>query len=398
MRQRILLPNGCYCSKLSVFPKDWNKGNPDLSKQWYISYRFHDPIRPRPKQVIIKGMNEYRTLTERRDIVKTLLEQEMYMLMTMGYNPFEKKYVDPACSGFDIDPGTSLTKALAFAFDKLTCTPETKRDIRSMLKYFNKAAGEIGVSHYRVEDIRKKHVRAVLERLSVTKKKWSSNLFNHYRKYLSVLFSELCDRDAIESNPIRDIAKQKTVKRIRLELTPAERIRVNDFLKSNYYPLWRFMQIFFHSGCRESEMCRLKVEDVNLANQEFKIMVMKGRSHSEQLRPVKDIILPLWQEIISECREGDYLFSVGLKPGPVAIDPRQVTRRWRTHVKAKLNIKADFYSLKHSNLDETAASLDIGHAQAMAGHTTPVVTMGYYTQGERKRQMEKLKKVGNPFT
>lgn len=63
-----------------------------------------------------------------------------------------------------------------------------------------------------------------------------------------------------------------------------------------------------------------------------------------------------------------------------------------------LGIKGDFYSLKHSNLDETAAALDINAAAAMAGHTTPVITLKHYAHGEKERQHERLKKVANTFS
>lgn len=37
------LPNGCYCSKLAVYPKNWKQVNASTKKNWYIWYRFYDP-------------------------------------------------------------------------------------------------------------------------------------------------------------------------------------------------------------------------------------------------------------------------------------------------------------------------------------------------------------------
>jgi hypothetical protein len=102
------------------------------------------------------------------------------------------------------------------------------------------------------------------------------------------------------------------------------------------------------------------------------------------------------------CGPEDFVFSKGLKPGIKQIRADQITRRWRRHVKGKvenggLGITADFYSLKHLNLDETAAVLDSKDASAMASHTTPVITIKHYLTNETERQNTRLQKVANPF-
>jgi hypothetical protein len=76
----------------------------------------------------------------------------------------------------------------------------------------------------------------------------------------------------------------------------------------------------------------------------------------------------------------------------------QITKRWKKYVKGGMGITADFYSLKHLNLDETAEALSIEDAAKMAAHTTPVITMEVYAIGEKERQDQRLKKVRNPFS
>jgi len=63
-------------------------------------------------------------------------------------------------------------------------------------------------------------------------------------------------------------------------------------------------------------------------------------------------------------KKEDYIFSKYLETGKTSNRPEQITRRWKRHVKDKLGIEADFYSLKHLNTDETAALLDLGDAAA----------------------------------
>ena len=49
-------------------------------------------------------------------------------------------------------------------------------------------------------------------------------------------------------------------------------------------------------------------------------------------------------------------------------------------MKVPMGIKADVYSLKHLNTNETAALLGIVDAAAHNSHTSTVVTMKYYAQ------------------
>jgi hypothetical protein len=139
------------------------------------------------------------------------------------------------------------------------------------------------------------------------------------------------------------------------------------------------------------------VADVDLINQRFKVMVKKGRGYQEQWRTIKTSVLYLWQELMNEAKPGQVLFSRGLKPGDEMIRREQITRRWYEHVKKKLNVKADFYSLKHTNLDQVAEVLSVNDASKQAGHTTPVVTLNHYLVGEKERQHERLKEVNNAF-
>ena len=107
--------------------------------------------------------------------------------------------------------------------------------------------------------------------------------------------------------------------------------------------------------------------------------------------------MPLWIAQVAGASPENYVFSEGLLPGTTAIKSYQITKRWYRLVKKKLGITADFYSLKHLNTDETAALLDIKDAAAQNSHTSTVITMKHYAFGEKDRQNERLKKVGNKF-
>ncbi len=117
----------------------------------------------------------------------------------------------------------------------------------------------------------------------------------------------------------------------------------------------------------------------------------------EVIKPIKIVALPFWSMAMEGSNPDDYIFSSGLYPGQKSIQAYQITKRWNRHIKKKLGVQEDFYSLKHLNLDETAAILGLNDASAMASHNSPFTTGKYYTINESKRQVERLKSVHNNF-
>ena len=75
----------------AVNPSNWKSCTKStLKKDWYISYYFYDPEFPKPKQVIAKGMNDYKSIDDRRNATKIILDNEIESLKDLGYNPYTK--------------------------------------------------------------------------------------------------------------------------------------------------------------------------------------------------------------------------------------------------------------------------------------------------------------------
>lgn len=256
-----------------------------------------------------------------------------------------------------------------------------------------------------VNAIKKRHMVLLFEKIEECKKKdgfgWSAHAFNMYRSYLGILYKELIKLDIVQANLSYTLERHTLPENIRETLTLEQRAQVNDFLYNNYYTFWRMVHIFFHSAARETEILQVKKEDVSLAEQRFRVTVKKGkRGLRQEWRTIKNIVLPLWVEIMQEAKNKQYLFAKGLVPGDTPIRTEQIARRWKVHVKDKLGITATFYSLKHSNLDEIAKEKGIKVAQQAAGHTSSHITK-LYAQGEesraQQREHEFLKEANNKF-
>lgn len=349
---------------------------------------------------MIKGMNRLTTLTEKQDMIRTLVEYELELLQVRGWNYITKTY--SVVNDSEITEHTPVLTALQYAFTKIQAEPTTKASIKSCLKFITSAMVDLQYDRMRIGDIRRKHLKLVLDKCG----KDSASSYNHYRSYLTMFFKELVEIEAIDSNPARDISKKRDTRRMRQELTKEQRKAVREYLQANKPEFWTFVHIFFHSGSRITELLRVKAEDVDIKGQQFKVLIKKGQQSREEWRPIKDIALPDWEKVLAMAEKTDYLFSEGLLPGPSTIRPEQVGRRWnklkRPADKGGLGITADLYSLKHSNLDETDAALSkhresIKETARMAGHTTPIITMTTYAKGHKGRKDDTLKGVRNEF-
>ncbi|MBC7510887.1 MAG: hypothetical protein H7320_19400 [Ferruginibacter sp.] len=269
----------------------------------------------------------------------------------------------------------------------------------SMLKYVTQASNKLKFNSIEICELKRRHIRFLLDEVKIIRKVFSNSRYNKYRTYIMILLEELMELEAIDANPAKDIRKKKETVVLKDLLTDKQRTDVNTYLYANYRNFWQFLHIFFHSGSRIIELCRVTAKDVDLENQRCKYLLKKGRAWVEVWRPIKNSVLELWAAQIKDAKPDDFIFSVGLVPGVVKISSSQIGRRWNRLVKKNkaLGITADFYSLKHLNTDETAAELDLKDAAAQNSHTSTVITMKHYALGEKERQNERLKNVANKF-
>ena len=405
----IYLPNGCSCSTPSVFPKNWEKGGASLKVNWKIQFYFHDPAfkdkYPHGKYCPMKGnVNRYKSLQERRFVTKILLE-EVTAALKGGFNPITgivKPEVEVQVNENDISPSTPFIIALKIANENMEAG-STKNNIASALKRIEKASFDLKYQNIPISEIDRQHFRRILKECGNQKDAnakslpWSACTFNHYRSYLKMLFAELDEDGIIEHDPISKIKKQKEEKKYKATLNIEQRKKIDEHFKTADPYYHRFIHIFFHSGARPSELLKIKSSDVDIERGTFKITIKKGSYIHEDIRPIKDIVKNYWIEALNECMHGEYLFGKKLMPGGQSCTRDYVTKIWQQVVKLKLKIDIDLYTLKHLNLDETAALLSLKDASAMAGHKSTIITMKHYAFGEKGREMERLKGIKNSF-
>jgi len=395
----ILLPHGCSCSEPSVNPKNWKTGGQSLMKKnWRITYYFRDPEfkeqYPYGKLIPIKGMNRFKTLEERREATRILIDEELYMLKIDGYNPITKLKNGPDIEITpDIDPNTPLCEAILLAKNRIEGEKSTLTDLKSCVKYFNKSARQLRLGLVRVGDIKRAHVRNILDNQQ-KQNKLSNNRYNKVRAYMQMVFKQLILADAIEYNHIDSLPLKKTVKKLNVTFSPEQVEVIKNHLIVKNYNFYRYMQIFFHSGCRSTELFNVKKSDVVLHQEQFKVIVKKGKHYEEQWRAINRNVMNLWQEVMKDAIKDDYIFSINFSPGPTKVAARQVSDKWREQVKVPLGIDINFYMLKHLHTTKVIDLYDNrSFAAGINGHKSTNMNDQHYDVKHQERILNKAKKI-----
>jgi len=288
-----------------------------------------------------------------------------------------------------LHPKLNFVEALKTAYPLLSVSEGVKKELRRIVAKVDKSAIALKME-FPIGAIHSGHIRDLLDPLGLT-----NNEYNKYLTHLSIVLSDLVEKRMVFHNPIRDIKKKKTVKKIRETLEVDELNKIFKILKVDYYTFYRYGMIFFHSGARSAELFRVQKKDVNLAKQEYKVTILKGKVSKEVIKVILPNVLKYWTEIIGECtNDDDFLFTRGLKPSLIPTLPRQIGLRWKRLVKDKYNVTADFYALKHLFLDELDKASDsaLNLSKGMASHETNV-TEKVYLVGRNNRKNEALKKI-----
>ena len=201
----ILLNNNCRIGKLSVTPKNWDS-KPDISVDWYVTYWFYDDNLKQRKQIKIRGMNHLKTVKDRQNQTHALIDKELYLLKERGYNPITNTYEVSDPEDGILSPKTEFIRALRLAFGNITVAKSTMADLEVIIDNVEAGAKKLHLETVPIYDIKKRDIRAIFDYLS-KEHSWSGHSYNKYRSYLMILFGELSEYDAVESNIPRELKK-----------------------------------------------------------------------------------------------------------------------------------------------------------------------------------------------
>lgn len=401
----FLLPNDCKWSGFHVFPPNWKTSKAKRSINWYADYNFIDPQHfdkyPKGKSIRLKrGINQFKTLEERRVAIDKLLE-ETEVLLKNGYNPITEKLVklnkpDKSVPEYsnnaEILPITPFIQAFRIALDNSTNVKECIADMRSVVNSIESAATKLSYLNIPIGEIEVKHIKRCLDLCHKTNPKFSAKRYNKAKAYLSSLFRYLIQEGATQGNMARAVNPMKEETTRILYFKDDEIERIKNHLWTYNRPFYNFMMMFYFSGGRIKEFMRLKGRDVDMVEQTYTTIVKKGKSRWVS-RTIRNVAISFWKEQLKDCGPDDFVFSINLLPGATEINSKQVTRRWRTHVQIPLGIETTFYKLKHLNTDRTLKAVGAKMAAGQNAHVSTKMVEQVYAYNEKKRIHESLKEL-----
>ena len=408
-KERTKLLNGCSRTSVFISPAGYKKftNKSNFPRQWRVKCIFYDPSQtdryPDGFQFVKKFSGD--NLTYLKEEAQLQLEIMNYMLDKKNYNPITHEYMSNKI--VKLHPKLPIIDALKKAHENKSkrWTIGYSNDVLRLVNDIDKILIEIGFKDLLIGDVETWHVKTILDYLNL-----ADRVFNHSRSHLQSLFKELKQFGCTgKENPVNDVEKRIEEIKIREVLTKEEMICVHKYLQTKCYTFFRYGKIFFYAAGRSTEFMKIQKKHVDLDNQEFKVLIKKGKQYTWEKKIILRAAIPYWREILAQCEdEEDYLFSAGLVPGEKPISAKQISRRWKRHVKDSDDIKdnnneiikitADFYTHKHLFLDILDEMSDNrlkdmeAPAQRMANHTTDETT-SIYTKNRDSRKNKDLKSI-----
>ncbi|SMC86900.1 tyrosine-type recombinase/integrase [Chryseobacterium sp. YR221] len=411
MRKKLIkLTNGCSRTEIFISPKEYlefTKSN--FKTKWFIECRFHDP---KHKDKYPNGFPYRRRFSSSNlDILKLTakiyVEEMEDLLDNKKYNPITETYMTERV--VKIHPYIPFVEALRSAHKKLKSdwSPNHAKEVNRCIDHIEKIKYELEFDKLLISDIKTWHIKTILDGLELT-----NSVYNHSISYLMALFKELTQYGCATDNPVNSITRKVEEIKIREVITKEDLRFVLKFLQDKHYTFYQYAQIFFYAAGRSTELMSVQKKHVDIKKQEYKVLIKKKKQYTWVKKVIIRSSIPFWKEVLSECQDDDdYLFSEGLVPGEKSISPKQISRRWKRHVKDTNDIKddegnilkvtADFYTLKHLFLDildeiNSSRVLNIQElqnvAQRMANHDSDDTT-SIYTTGRTGRKNNDLKNL-----
>jgi integrase len=404
----------------------------DLSKEWYVGFRYTDPSTGIRKPIQIRlGINFHRELSTRKkegNAVKKLIEDAL----NQGWNPQRERIEDHivrTTSPSHLITQKPFNEALQFAYDSKepNLSGKSKDDIKGVLKFAKEAAVKISFANMPISDVESTHVKLLLtqigkdrqdaynenrerklqkllakgldlekaNRLTGPPKKWSGNSYNKYREYLQILFSELEELRALKYNPCLKISSKPEIRtNIHRHPTEIEYSLIKKTLSEKHPMFGVYYATLVLTGIRPGELFGIQIKDFDRLNQCFDVHETEGGSKTRSFRkvPIPNTLLKhLGKLNLDNYAPEDYIFTDNFLPGKNRKNRADyATKIWKKLIKDGLGIKVSMYSGKGKGGEmKRNAGIELGVVSGGFGHSSYGMSR-IYLHGEQDRMNQQI--------
>ncbi len=342
----------------------------NIKKRWVIEYYVYNRDVKKKVRRRISGINRIKTLKERREAAKELM-QEINQLLIQGYTEGGSQKgifqadtqvytLKEAFTHFLLIKDTAIKKNTAASYRS------TQRIFCSWLD--SKGLGELALGDFNVTI-----AYSFFDYLK-TERKCANKTYNNYLINLNSIFNFYVSREIIAKNPLDNLSQLKTESGKHVPFTNAQIKRIKERIqKKGDTQLLLFISFLYYTLARPREEVRLlQVRDLR----EKTIFIPSARSKNNKGGHI--IIPPPLEQLIEQYKLRDYpphyyIFTLKGVPGEKHVGKDYFYLRHRQILKElKLTDQAyDLYGWKHTGvINLFSAGADIKAIQQQCRHST----------------------------
>lgn len=231
-------------------------------------------------------------------------------------------------------------------------------NISNFSKFYNKSPELLG----------EKEIRHYLH-YCITEKKLCEGTVNYYNACLKFFYTKVLHRQWNAEN----LPRSKQRKKLPVVLSPEEVNAIFDATKNIKHKAI-FMTIYA-AGLRISEVCNLKIADIDSKN--MQIIVRQGKGNKDRYTMLSTENLKILREYWRIYKPKEYLFLGRSGTNAINIRSVQISLE-KSIIRAKITKHATAHSLRHAFATHLLNDgTDICHIQKLLGHTRITTTTIY---------------------
>jgi integrase/recombinase XerD len=232
------------------------------------------------------------------------------------------------------------------------------RIVSNFAKYYNKSP----------ELLKEKEIREYLH-YCIMERKLSEGTVNYINAGLKFFYTKTLNRYW----NMDKITRIKEPRRLPSVLSPEEVKSIFDVTENLKHKA--ILMTIYSAGLRVSEVCNLKITDIDSKN--MQILIREGKGKKDRYSLLSKANLEILREYWKKYHPTEYLFSGRYRTD--AITPRSVQRVMeKSVIKAKITKNATVHTLRHSFATHLLdAGTDICYIQRLLGHTRITTTTIY---------------------
>lgn len=382
-----------------------------LNKDWFVYYSFRDPRTQKLKrQPYIKaGVNKFKTKRERIAFMRTM-QNALLELLQAGFSPYEdnseleaqlfskeesntkikrtiavsEKAQEKTQKAQNISENTDKTEEISIvkAFElglrlkEKLMSQNSFTKYKSRIKRFAKWLNTKGYGNGSINAIDKK---LVIEYLNEVLQNSSARNRNNTRTDISSLFQILEDNEIIQENYIKKINVLKSVPKRNKTYTPKLQKDLYEYIETNDKILLLFIQFISYNFLRPIEVCRLRVEDIDIKD---KKLYVKAKNSPVKIKIIPEILLEQLPDL-SDKDPKSFLFTQNAIGGEWSIAEENKRDHFTKRFKKvkdyfKLGNEYGLYSFRHTFITKLYRELRKSNSpfetksklMLITGHTT----------------------------